>query len=138
MRSRFFATSHEKSRRVFAPLIVFLVLLLQTNKIKEAIDCCVHLNQWDQAIQLAKEHNVKEIDTLLAKYASHLLEKNKILNAIELYPLTLKNDQDRKGEGKEGEEMKKEGRKGKRKEGSKERKNEKVNEEKEKGKKMVQ
>lgn len=121
VRSRFFATSHEKSRRVFAPLIVFLVLLLQTNKIKEAIDCCVHLNQWDQAIQLAKEHNVKEIDTLLAKYASHLLEKNKILNAIELYPLTLKNDQDRKGEGKEGEEMKKEGRKGKRKEVKKER-----------------
>jgi len=43
------------------------------------------LNQWDQAIQLAKAHNVKEIDKLLAKYASHLLEKDKILNAIELY-----------------------------------------------------
>ncbi|XP_031567757.1 WD repeat-containing protein 35-like isoform X2 [Actinia tenebrosa] len=62
-----------------------VVAFSKTNKIKEAIDCCVHLNQWDQAIQLAKEHNVKEIDTLLAKYASHLLEKNKILNAIELY-----------------------------------------------------
>ena len=54
---------------------------------KEAIDCCVQLNQWDQAIELAKKHNVKEIDKLLAKYASHLLEKKKTLQAIELYPL---------------------------------------------------
>ncbi|EDO46375.1 predicted protein [Nematostella vectensis] len=57
----------------------------KTNKIKEAIDCCVQLNEWDLAIQLAKAHDVKEIDKLLAKYASHLLEKNKTLNAIELY-----------------------------------------------------
>jgi WD repeat-containing protein 35 len=28
---------------------------------------------------------VKEIDTLLAKYASHLMEKEKVLSAIELY-----------------------------------------------------
>ena len=54
---------------------------------KQAIDCCVQLNQWDQAIELAKQHNIKEIDTLLAKYASYLLEKNKTLDAIELYPL---------------------------------------------------
>ena len=37
------------------------------------------------AIDLAKTHNVKEIDSLLAKYAQHLLEKNKVFNAIELY-----------------------------------------------------
>ncbi|XP_050408389.2 WD repeat-containing protein 35 [Patella vulgata] len=55
------------------------------NKIKEAIDCCVQLNQWNTAIDLAKTHNVREIDTLLAKYAQHLLEKNKQINAIELY-----------------------------------------------------
>ncbi|KAL5015359.1 hypothetical protein ScPMuIL_009629 [Solemya velum] len=55
------------------------------NHIKAAIDCCVHLNQWTAAIDLAKRHNVREIDSLLAKYAQHLLEKNKIINAIELY-----------------------------------------------------
>ena len=55
-------------------------------KVKEAIDCCVLLNQWDLAINLAKEHNVREIDSLLAKYAAHLLEKDKKLEAIELYP----------------------------------------------------
>ena len=37
------------------------------------------------AIDLAKKHNVKEIDSLLAKYAHHLLEKDKIINAVELY-----------------------------------------------------
>lgn len=37
------------------------------------------------AIELAKTYNVKEIDALLAKYAQHLLEKNKTINAIELY-----------------------------------------------------
>ena len=60
------------------------------NKIKEAIDCCVLLNQWDLAISLAKQHNIKEIDSLLAKYASHLLEKDKKLEAIELYPFFMK------------------------------------------------
>lgn len=56
------------------------------NQVKDAIDCCVLLNQWDLAISLAKEHNVREIDSLLAKYAAHLLEKDKKLEAIELYP----------------------------------------------------
>ena len=52
---------------------------------KSAIDTCVQLNQWNQAIDLAKQHNVQEIGSLLAKYAQHLLEKNKIINAVELY-----------------------------------------------------
>ena len=68
-----------------SPSIFGLFLYHQTGKVKQAIDCCVELNQWDLAIDLAKQYNIKEIDTLLAKYASHLLEKNKTLNAIELY-----------------------------------------------------
>jgi len=55
------------------------------SRVKDAIDCCVLLNQWDQAINLAKKHSVREIDVLLAKYAAHLLEKNKKLEAIALY-----------------------------------------------------
>lgn len=58
---------------------------LKCNDVKNAVDCCVYLNQWDQAVDLAKTHNIREIDSLLAKYASHLLEKNKRLQAIELY-----------------------------------------------------
>ena len=42
--------------------------------------------QWDLAVELAKKHHIKETDSLLAKYAAHLLEKEKILDAIELYP----------------------------------------------------
>lgn len=62
-----------------------MFLKLQCNRIKAAIDCCVHLNQWNTAIDLAKSHNVREIDMLLTKYAQHLLEKNNLINAIELY-----------------------------------------------------
>lgn len=60
-------------------------IYVQCNRIKTAIDTCVNLNQWDKGIELAKSHNVREIDLLLAKYAAHLLEKNKVLSAIELY-----------------------------------------------------
>lgn len=41
--------------------------------------------QWNKAVELAKNHSMKEIGSLLARYASHLLEKNKTLDAIELY-----------------------------------------------------
>ncbi|XP_066495950.1 WD repeat-containing protein 35 [Tiliqua scincoides] len=58
---------------------------LKSNRPKDAVDTCVHLNQWSKAVELAKQHNVKEIGSLLARYASHLLEKNKSLDAVELY-----------------------------------------------------
>eukprot|EP00057_Strongylocentrotus_purpuratus_P012812 XP_011667286.1 PREDICTED: WD repeat-containing protein 35 isoform X1 [Strongylocentrotus purpuratus] len=58
---------------------------LKCNEVKKAVDCCVHLNQWDQAVELAKKHHIREIDSLLAKYAAHLLDKDKTLQAIELY-----------------------------------------------------
>ncbi|RMC17193.1 hypothetical protein DUI87_05770 [Hirundo rustica rustica] len=58
---------------------------LKCNRPKDAVDTCVHLNQWNKAVELAKNHNMKEIGSLLARYASHLLEKNKILDAVELY-----------------------------------------------------
>ncbi|EGD73851.1 WD repeat-containing protein 35 [Salpingoeca rosetta] len=58
---------------------------VKVGEVKSAIAVCVELNQWDQAVKLANEHNVKEIDALLAKYASHLLSKDKLVEAIELY-----------------------------------------------------
>jgi WD repeat-containing protein 35 len=45
----------------------------------------VNLNQWDQAVDLAKKFKLPEIGSLLAKYASHLLAKGKLLEAVELY-----------------------------------------------------
>ena len=50
-----------------------------------SINKCIVMFQWHEAIELAKKHDVKEIDQLLGRYAAHLLEKNKTLSAIELY-----------------------------------------------------
>uniref|UniRef100_A0A1I8HZR4 WD_REPEATS_REGION domain-containing protein n=1 Tax=Macrostomum lignano TaxID=282301 RepID=A0A1I8HZR4_9PLAT len=53
--------------------------------VKDAINTCVQLNQWTTAIELAKQHNLRDIDALLTQYANHLLDKNKLVNAVELY-----------------------------------------------------
>ena len=58
---------------------------LKLGDVKAAIDCCVLLNQWDEAVRLAQEHQFPQIEGLLAKYAAHLLEKGDTLQAIELY-----------------------------------------------------
>ena len=52
---------------------------------KAGIDACVTLNQWDQAVELAEKHNYPQIEGLLTKYASHLLSKKKLFQAVELY-----------------------------------------------------
>ena len=50
------------------------------------LDTCVNLNQWHSAVELATKYNQPtQISSLLAKYAQHLLDENKILQAIELY-----------------------------------------------------
>ncbi|KAJ3413661.1 WD repeat-containing protein 35 [Chytridiales sp. JEL 0842] len=58
---------------------------IKIGDIKEAIDTCVHLNKWNTAIELAEMHKFKEIEPLLAKYATYLLDKNKRMSAVELY-----------------------------------------------------
>jgi WD repeat-containing protein 35 len=58
---------------------------LKLGDVKAAIDCCVLLNQWDQAVELAEQNDFPQIEGLLSKYGSHLLEKGKKLQAIELY-----------------------------------------------------
>lgn len=58
---------------------------LKAGDVKAAVDCCVLLNQWDQAVELAETHEFPQIEGLLGKYASHLLSTGKMLAAIELY-----------------------------------------------------
>jgi WD repeat-containing protein 35 len=60
-------------------------LHLQGGDTKAAIDCCVLLHQWDQALQLAQQYNYPQAEGLLQQYAGHLLEKKKYLEAVELY-----------------------------------------------------
>jgi WD repeat-containing protein 35 len=52
---------------------------------KAAMDCCMQLHQWDQALALAQACNFTEAEGLLQQYAQHLLEKKKYLEAVELY-----------------------------------------------------
>lgn len=64
----------------------FFPVIYQNNKISSAIDTCVSLNHWHQAVELATKYNQpNQISSLLAKYAQHLLDENKIIQAIELY-----------------------------------------------------
>ncbi|WIA10618.1 hypothetical protein OEZ85_010800 [Tetradesmus obliquus] len=58
---------------------------LKAGDTKAAIDCCVLLHQWDQALQLAQQYNYPQAEGLLQQYAGHLLEKKKYLEAVELY-----------------------------------------------------
>ena len=59
--------------------------LLKCGDVKAAVDACVTLNQWDKAVQLAEEYNFPQIEGILSKYASSMLEQDNRLEAIELY-----------------------------------------------------
>ena len=69
---------------------------LKLGDIKKAIDCCVLLNQWNMAVELAEQHNFLQIEQLLQRYANHLLEKNKKMEAVELYRKANKNTESAK------------------------------------------
>lgn len=58
---------------------------LRHGDVKTAVDTCVLLNQWELAVNLAQQHNFEQIEGLLAKYAQHLLDKNKKIEAVQLY-----------------------------------------------------
>jgi len=64
---------------------------LRMGEVKKAIDCCVLLNQWNQAVELAEQHNFLQIEQLLQRYANHLIEKNKKMEAVELFRKANKN-----------------------------------------------
>lgn len=58
---------------------------LKCHQIKAALDCCVELNQWDEATTLSAQYGMKGVDNLLDKYARTLLDTNRILSTIQLY-----------------------------------------------------
>ena len=59
---------------------------IKSNQIPAAIETCVTLNHWHDAVELAKKYNQPtHISSLLAKYAQHLLDEQKTFQAIELY-----------------------------------------------------
>lgn len=58
---------------------------------KKAIDCCVLLNQWHLAVELAEQNNFVQIEQLLSRMAAGLMERNQKIEAIELYRKANKN-----------------------------------------------
>lgn len=61
---------------------------LKLGDVKAAIDCCVLLNRWGTAVELAEKHKFPQIQTLLAKYANHILQNDDIqarITAVRLY-----------------------------------------------------
>lgn len=57
---------------------------LKSGNVKAAVDTCTRLNQWDEGVRISKQYNLNQVDQLLAKQASNLLQQNKIFDAIEL------------------------------------------------------
>lgn len=73
-------------------------LFLKSNNTQAAIETCVSLNQWDQAMALTgastvsqkfgqNQQNQKapEVRSTMIQYASHLISKGHILDAVEVY-----------------------------------------------------
>lgn len=51
-----------------------------------AVQSCVQLNQWDQAVALAETYSMlPQIAFMLDKYANTLITKNRHLEVIQLY-----------------------------------------------------
>lgn len=62
-----------------------LAAFLKAGDPKRAIDCCVLLNHWNHAMELAAQENFPQIEQLLNKHAKKLLDSKQIVEAVELY-----------------------------------------------------
>ena len=58
---------------------------LKYGDIKKAIDTCVLMNKWNLAVELAEKNNFFQIEGLVNKFSSILLEKGKKMDLVELY-----------------------------------------------------
>lgn len=52
---------------------------------KEAIDCCVMLNKWSMALELAEKYDYPQVEGLLIKFAMQLVSNDRKLEAVELF-----------------------------------------------------
>jgi WD repeat-containing protein 35 len=58
---------------------------LRGGDVKAAVDCCVLSNRWDMAVDLAHQFQLPQVEGLLARYVTRLLDQGRTLAAIELY-----------------------------------------------------
>lgn len=59
--------------------------LRSTRPPKDAVDCCVLLNKWDMALELAEKYDYPQVEGLLIKYAMNLVSTDRKLEAVELF-----------------------------------------------------
>ena len=57
----------------------------KAGNVKKALDCCVLLNQWNLAVEIAEKNGFVQIEGLLSMYANQLIERRKKLECVELY-----------------------------------------------------
>lgn len=57
---------------------------LKLGDVKSAVNVCVNLKQWGQAVELAQKYKMPQIGALLDKHASHLLQEGRLPEAVEL------------------------------------------------------
>lgn len=57
---------------------------IRLGDVKSAVNACVNLKQWGQAVELAQKYKMPQIGTLLGKHAAQLLQENRLPEAIEL------------------------------------------------------
>lgn len=59
--------------------------LRSTRPPKDAVDCCVMLNKWDKALELAERYDYPQVELLLIKSAMSLISSDRKLDAVELF-----------------------------------------------------
>lgn len=57
---------------------------LKQGDVKSAVNTCVNLKQWGQAVELAQKYKMPQISALLGKHAAQLLQEGRLPEAIEL------------------------------------------------------
>lgn len=57
---------------------------LKQGDVKSAVNTCVTLKQWGQAVELAQKYKMPQISALLEKHAAQLLQEGRLPEAIEL------------------------------------------------------
>jgi WD repeat-containing protein 35 len=58
---------------------------LKAGDVKAAVNCCILLNQWQKALQLAETHNFPQVDGLFTRYVGQLLAEDQRLLAVDVY-----------------------------------------------------
>ena len=66
---------------------------LRSGNPKAAVDCCVLLNQWDKALELAEKYDFPQVEGLLTRFAQTLIQENRKLDIVELYRRANKPDE---------------------------------------------